>query len=259
MGFPRAAASRPFLVVATLTAAVGSIGDAAAGDIPASRSTKVTLTIGTTPTAGTWEYVGDSDWYKVKLTAGQNYAFRLNEVGDASSLTLTLRGPNGASIKVSEGDDDSDAGLAFVPKVSGTYYLDARLGGFSDGASGAYQITAGPDCAQGPRTTCKLQLGIRQDRQILFSADADWYGIAMTTGRSYDIAVHDVDGIFIGLELELLDSTGRVVATGEQSTAFDRDLRGFVAPASGTYYAQVRNVFQDVWGPYTITLSASGR
>lgn len=48
-------------------------------DVPGNASTTETVTVGST-TNGTLEVVGDHDWYKITLTAGQSITVTINGV-----------------------------------------------------------------------------------------------------------------------------------------------------------------------------------
>jgi hypothetical protein len=112
-------------------------------DVPGGLSTTATVTVGST-TNGTLEIVGDHDWYKITLTAGQAITVMLNGV-TLDDPYLNIRDSSG---NVLYSDDDIIAGInrnsqvAFSPTYSGTYYIDA--GAFEDASAGTYQISVQP-------------------------------------------------------------------------------------------------------------------
>ena len=114
-------------------------------DIPGDTSTTSVVTVGST-TNGTLEVVGDHDWYKIVLTAGQSITVTINGV--------TLEDPyvyirNAAGNVIAENDDINpgivrDSKVSFTATTSGVYYIDvgafdADVGGPGDYA-GTFQV-----------------------------------------------------------------------------------------------------------------------
>ena len=58
-------------------------------DIPGDNTTTATLTVGGSAT-GVLEVVGDHDWYRIDLTAGQAITVALNGLGDGRALTTRI-------------------------------------------------------------------------------------------------------------------------------------------------------------------------
>ncbi|MGG7566062.1 pre-peptidase C-terminal domain-containing protein [Rhodovulum sp. DZ06] len=102
-----------------------------------------TLALNSTDT-GEIETEGDTDWFRVSLTAGETYAFRLFADGDdrVEDPVLELRGPSGAILAI---NDDGHLGgpgseLRHTADFSGTYYLAA--GTTADADLGTYTVMA---------------------------------------------------------------------------------------------------------------------
>ncbi len=95
---------------------------------------------GTASLSGNLEVVGDQDWFKVTLKAGQLYHFELDGLaskqGSLLDPLLTLRDASGAVISSNDDAVDStrDSAINYQPTVSGDYYLTA--GTFEDSGSG---------------------------------------------------------------------------------------------------------------------------
>ena len=110
----------------------------ALSDIPGDLSTTFSLTVGST-TSGTLESVGDHDWYRIDLTAGQAITVTLNGV-TISDPFLFIR--DSAGNILFQNDDLSGSSLnsqiSFSATYSGTYYIDA--GAFQDAEAGDYQL-----------------------------------------------------------------------------------------------------------------------
>ena len=75
--------------------------------------------------------VGQSDWFKVALTAGKQYVFDIN--GALGNAEVTLYGSTGTEIATG-GNETS-----FAPTSSGTYYVGAAS---STGATGSFTLSA---------------------------------------------------------------------------------------------------------------------
>ena len=108
-------------------------------DIPGDKTTTATVTVGST-TNGDLEVVGDHDWYKISLTAGQSITVTINGVTLEDSY-LYIHNASGSVLY--ENDDISpgvirDSRLSFSATYTGVYYID--VGSFSDGYSGTYQV-----------------------------------------------------------------------------------------------------------------------
>ena len=91
-------------------------------DIPGDTSTTATLTVGST-TNGDLEVVGDHDWYKISLTAGQSITVTINGV-TLEDPYLYIHNSGGAVIYE---DDDINPGiirdsqLSFTASYTGDY------------------------------------------------------------------------------------------------------------------------------------------
>ena len=119
-----------------------------------------TVTTGTVrlngSSSGSIESMGDTDWFKVTLTAG--HAYRFDVLGaDAGNGTLAdpymeLRDSAGTILVV---DNDSGAGfdaqIAYTPTADGTYFVSAHS--FSPSGTGTYQVSVKDGGARGSRKT----------------------------------------------------------------------------------------------------------
>ena len=110
-------------------------------DILGNTSTTATISVGGIVT-NTLETIGDHDWFRITLAAGQSISVNLTSAG-ASALEdpyLYLRNSSGGLI--SENDDGGpgrDSLLNFTASTAGTYYID--VGAWEDGYAGGYQLS----------------------------------------------------------------------------------------------------------------------
>lgn len=112
-------------------------------DIAGDSTTTATLTVGGT-VANSLEVVGDHDWFKITLTAGQPVVVSVNGI-TLEDPYLYIRDSSGT--KLYSNDDivdgvDRDSKVAFNPTYTGTYYID--VGAFEDKYTGTYQVSVQP-------------------------------------------------------------------------------------------------------------------
>jgi serralysin len=102
-------------------------------DIPGASSTGATVAVGGTY-AGTYEVLGDRDWIKVNLVAGQTYQVTINGTAASPNLDpyLTVWAPGATSPTsgtIVAQDDDSGTGYfattVFTASTTGTYYIES--------------------------------------------------------------------------------------------------------------------------------------
>lgn len=116
-------------------------------DYPGDINTAGTIIPGRSVT-GTLNYPGDTDWFRVQLTAGQTYVIAMqgsdSGVGSLGNPVVALQDGTGAFLVL---DDDSgylvEARLTYTAPTSGTYYVNA----FSDAAAivtGSYRVSIDP-------------------------------------------------------------------------------------------------------------------
>ena len=108
-------------------------------DIPASTSTTASISVGGS-VAGTIETLGDHDWFRIQLTAGQAITITLNGTTLQDPFLRILNSSGGI---LQENDDISsgvirDSRISFTAPTTGTYYIDA--GAWQDNYVGDYQL-----------------------------------------------------------------------------------------------------------------------
>jgi hypothetical protein len=119
------------------------LGEGEVADIPGNSTTTATVTIGGTVSSAL-ETLGDHDWFKIQLTAGQSITITLNGL-TLQDPYLRLLSSSGAVLQ--ENDDISsgvnrDSRISYTVSTTGTYYIDA--GAWQDGYAGTYQLQVTP-------------------------------------------------------------------------------------------------------------------
>ncbi|EDL48477.1 M10 family metallopeptidase C-terminal domain-containing protein [Erythrobacter sp. SD-21] len=111
---------------ATFAASVGV--SAAEGDIPGDATTSATISVGQT-VVGELEVIGDSDWFRIDLTAGQTVSISLSGSGAGPVEDTYLRVRDGAGRLIAENDDggtDLNSLMRLTADRTGTYYIEAN-------------------------------------------------------------------------------------------------------------------------------------
>jgi Ca2+-binding RTX toxin-like protein len=129
----------------TFTFLQGSNGGTVTEGIDAAAMVTTTASFTTGQTfQGSLSAVGDNDWVRITLQAGETYTFGLEGDGTTSQLgdpLLALYNASGSQIMQ---NDDGGAGLnsliTYTASSSGTYFVSA--GSYNNGQSGNYLLTA---------------------------------------------------------------------------------------------------------------------
>lgn len=238
-------------------AILGSAPAALAVDIPANTKTKATITPGPQRFDGVFERQADSDWYRVTLKAGRNYAF---EVSAYCDTRVNLRNATGKMLRSSSlaSDESGDAGFEFRSAATKTYfveYVDPNPAVCLDFA-GPYPHSYSGNVAMEVRgdTTTRGTIAAGQTIASLlnFDTDADFFRTQLYAGRSYTASVGGPHGSPpSGTLLRVVDPKGNVLARGEAY----HPITGLRVPSSGTYYVVVAGDDYG-YGPYSVSLTS---
>ena len=177
------------------------MGSMALVDIPGSVSTSTTITVGGSTTS-TIETVGDRDWFRINLTAGQEITVTLRGIALDDPL-LRIRDSSGNIVY--ENDDiafgvDLDSQISFEAGYSGVFYIDA--GAWEDpehpnypGSTGDYQLSV----------TAFQALPVYSNDQIATQLVSDYWGDGQ---HPFNVA----PGGSITVNLTALAENGRTLA-----------------------------------------------
>jgi serralysin len=235
-------------------ALLGTTGAALAADIPGNARTKAVITPGPARFEGVLEKRGDSDWYRITLKAGRNYAFEVHSWG---CTRMNLRNTAGKVLRSDVGWDDEDGGFEFRSATTKTYfveYVDANkapcidpvVGGYPTEYSGNVAIDVRGD----PTTQTTIAPGQEVESLLNWYSDRDYFRATLEAGKGYVVSVSSDNG---GARLFVVDRRGNVVA-GEASDP--EETLSFKVPKTGTYYVVVLGdgYSYGQW-PYTVSLS----
>ena len=256
----------------TYTVSAASLG-AIADDYAASTATTGTVAIGGSAT-GNIETTNDADWFKVNLTAGQTYEFKLEGSdtgqGTLQYTALELRDSAGNHLLYG-GSSDTGPGpgwtslLTYTATTTGTYYL-ASLGGTE---LGTYTVSAASlgaiadDYAASTATTGTVAIGGSATGNIETTNDADWFKVNLTAGQTYEFKLEGSDtgqGTLQYTALELRDSAGNHLLYGGSSDTGPgpgwTSLLTYTATTTGTYY--LASLGGTELGTYTVSAASLG-
>lgn len=227
--------------------------------VPATTATTFSVAVGSSVDVSI-DTLGDHDWYRVNLTAGQTYIFTTQAISGSNPDTfLNLRDSAGTVITSDDdGGDNTYSLIAYTATSTGTFYLDA--GTFSDQSIGSFHLSAiavpavGADSVLATTaTTATLAVTGGVAGNIESSGDHDWFRITLTAGETYIFRTGGVvaDGT-VDTTLTLRDAAGTQLQTNDDAGEGAYSALRFTATTGGTYYLDV-GAFGTTTGQYTLT------
>lgn len=215
----------------------------ATDDFPLSVDTPAVLTVNAGGLSGTINYVDDGDLFRTNLTAGVTYRFDLTSPSSSTvDPYLMLFGLKPEVELITYNDDQSedslDSRLYFTPSEGGEYYLAAYDYGE---ATGRYTVQASSVAddylgATGTNGLVRLNANATAGR-INAPSDVDMFAVTLTAGRQYTFELWSDDTA--GLDdpyLALVDGSGNMMASDDDTGIELQSLLTWTAVASGTYY-----------------------
>ena len=205
---------------------------------------------------GSIDTVGDQDWYRVTLTAGQTYTFTTRLNGSLSDSVLTLRDASGTLLV--ENDDAvtnlyTFSEITYTATTTGTYFI--AVSGFQSGTGTFTLTTSAPvaDSIAGAATTnASLALGAPQNGVLDAAGDHDWYAVQLVAGQAYLFTTTSTGGAGdVDTTLNLRNASGGLLAYNDDSAGTYSQIR-FVAPTSGTYYLDLGSYDNSQAGGYRV-------
>jgi hypothetical protein len=206
-------------------------------DVFGTTATTGTVAVGGTA-SGTIATPGQSDWYKVTLSAGGDYALTAGG-GTLSNPTVTLYDSSGNALVSGNG------ATFYEPTASGTYYVGTAANGAGTGTYTIGVSSASVDHAGTTATTGTIAAGGSASGTLTHAGQADWFKVTLTAGTNYAASVA---GALTGADVALYDSSGHLVSDGHGSAVTDTPT------ATGTYYLGVSSS-NNATGAFNLSLS----
>ena len=204
-------------------------------DIPDSTATTTSIAVGGTIT-DSLEVVGDRDWIRIELAAGQAVSIALNGVGadPVDDTYLILR--DSAGNQIAFDDDGGDTGLNsllnFTATTGGTYYID--VGAYNNASSGAYELSVTEVEPLPVFTNDEIADQLVNDFWTYFGGSARRFDAAPGDAITVNLTDLDANGLFfaraaLGLWTDVIGVTFTEVAGTAQITFDDEDLNSAYA------------------------------
>ena len=243
-----------------------TIGNAApplrdSSTVPGDSSSTATVLVGEHVSVNI-ETIGDHDWYRVELIAGQTYTIHTSGInGSNTDAFLNLRSSTGTVIL---SDDDSGDGLnsliSYTPTTTGTFFIDA--GTFGNQTTGSFRLSVSTfpatttDVLGSTSTTSSLAVGGGINGTINSSGDRDWYSINLVAGETYIFRTGSTTAVTaqtaVDTTLTLRNASGTQLVTNDDAGEYSYSGVRFTATTTGTYYLDVGGIGA-VTGQYNLT------
>jgi Ca2+-binding RTX toxin-like protein len=190
-------------------------------DVPEDVTTTATIAIGTTMD-GVLDPLGDRDWFRVELVAGERYVFTINPTGSGDITDSILRFYDGAGTLIGMNDDANGSFSRFTYRATTTGSHYVSVGALEDWMTGNYRV--GAELAPPPTVFTNDQIAFQLTNTF-------WGGLPrrfdVTPGDTLTVNVTPLTpaGQFLAREALLLwsDATGITFSevTGSARIRFD--------------------------------------
>ncbi|MFM2330455.1 MAG: hypothetical protein RLZZ494_2558 [Pseudomonadota bacterium] len=202
----------------------------------------------------------DQDWWKVELTAGTAYTFRLSAAAD-SPLDAYLRLLNSDGTAVASNDDSGSSKnsvISYTAKTTGVFYLSAQGYGASTGAYVISATSTASDSIPGTRATRAVLTvgGDAGSSTVDATSDQDWWKVTLVSGTTYTFDLKAAADSSLDSYLRLLDSNGVLLTYNDDNNGADDAQIIYTATKSGTFYLSAQG-YGSSTGAYSLTATAN--
>lgn len=197
--------------------------------------------------SGTIDTAGDVDWFKIDLTANSLYRVS-HSLGYFGWLNIMDADGNSLTSGIYADSDSSGNALGFMPKISGTYFIE--IYGFG-GETGPYTFsvaTVADDYANNPATSGVVSVGGSANGVLNAAGEHDWFKVNLNANTLYQIvssmnsphlSVFDGNGNSL---YRLLDTQGSTL--------------GFMPETTGTYFIDLSALNRETTGTYSLSVTS---
>ena len=233
--------------------------------IPGDTSTSATITVDG-QVSETLDFVNDQDWFEISLVAGETYDFSMMGTGGNPLSDPLLRLMDSTGVELATNDDIifgtvTHSLLTFTAATSGTFYVSAQS--YNGTSTGDYTLSAtlnhdaSPDeIAANNTTAATAAINGTVSGSIDTSGDMDWFAVTLEAGQRYLISQNATGNLatpVLDSLVSVIDSTGAVVASDDDSGPTNNARLSFTADTTGVYYIQADG-FGTTTGEYGITI-----
>ena len=212
------------------------------------------------------------DWFATTLTAGSTYVIPLQGTsGQTTNLhdgRVSVYDATSSLIAWTEDTTGNGAQVTLTPTTTGTYYIAAA--GMSTDTGGytldlIQQASITDDYAASTATTGTVAVGGSTAGTLESGGDADWFGVSLTAGISYNLTVGGQAsglGTLTDPYLRLYNAAGTLLNQVDNSTVDGRygpdPTLLFTPGTSGVYYLSASGASASLSGTYQVAVASLG-
>lgn len=189
---------------------------------------------------------GDHDWFKMTLNANQLYALQASGTL-IFNHQLQIYDASGELVAADDAGTFFGTGLGFMPKTSGTYFVDVGGNGFVTNDYSVSLASVADDFRSNTSTTGALALDGSTTGKMNTAGDHDWFKMTLVANTLYAISSSGTNPV----ELRVLDASGNHLSALDSEGG---EALGFMPSSSGTYYLDVFS-YASI-SDYTVNLAA---
>jgi hypothetical protein len=208
-------------------------------------STNGNIVVGGPSVGGVINVAGDQDWLRVVLTENTLYAITTTGLSTPGSSSISLVVIDDKGVAVEAGDAHGTGAAAFMPRTSGTYYVEA-----SSFTAGNYTISVATSPDDYWNNTSKpgsVNVGASAPGTINIAGDHDWFRVNLSANKLYGISTNNDTS-----ELSIYDASG--VAVNDPFAFASGGGGAFMTATGGTYYIDVSDTKT---GAYSLSVGES--
>ena len=208
--------------------------------------------------------------YEISMQAGTQYTiFTANPSGGNTKDTFLYLLNSAMSVVASDNNSGGErqASITFTPPSSGTYYI--RLRADRRGRYGFCSLTVTAFTAPGPNPIIAIDAGDTLHNQYFawesaYSSRPEGsyatYSLDVTAGQVYTITTSNAgDGNTTDTFLYLLNSSGAIVTSDDDSNGNLASRMVYQASSSGTYFVKIRAYTRGTYGYCTLAVVSNSQ
>ena len=203
-------------------------------DVPGDASTTKSISVGES-VVDELEVVGDTDWFRIELTAGQSISISLSGTGANPVADTYLRIYSASGVELARNDDGGDglnSLMRFTATTSGTYYIEADS--YNSAETGQYTLSVSEsqplELFTIDQISDQLTQGYWGGSPRSFDVGADGIitvDITSLRANEQDLARQALSlwGDVIGVTFQEVASNGEITFTNDQEGAYAQSSR----------------------------------
>ena len=182
------------------------------------------------------DYIGDSDWYKVRLEANTFYTFELSTTAAGEGIQFLLMKPDGSASEVTRTTDAEGKSVAMLRvDAAGDYFANVAYGGFHSGdVVKPYTLklsgtAVADDHGDKAATASPAAIGVTVGGELTGKLDTDMLKYTLSKGVTYFFKHSTSEAMSVSASLR--DANGVYLAANYNDEGF-----AFTPQADGDVY-----------------------